>query len=770
MSDRPIQRYTGNVPAVPQQGPGASIMTPQGPAVIQIIDMPSGGAIGPAMPGTGRKKPGGINVVSAVLRRWWLVVLVFAVVGGGAYFAGATLVKPTFEARAKVSFADNNPAVNGGGLAYTTVHRALLLINSREIPLDAWRRPEMAAQFPAVGRRNLDDPAEQATLLSLVKDFVDTDESAKGGGVIDIIAVEPAPEQARVAANAYAYALAKYCTDVTAEFATQQYRTLQEDFDNGQLTLKSLIAQREKLRGDNFEANNQRMAGMYDGIKEMQKKATAGRVALITAQAAVARLKGAEDYTSRQKLEARKFIDDEKAKDALLKVYMDQLAAAETKKGELLGTGQMTDQHPQVVAQDRAIASSKAKIAAREQEITALLEKKIEDTQKLQVKDTLEQAESQLASAQAELKQYEEQEAKLTDEQKSFAAIKTQVEVLEIEAQNIAGQNQVLFQQLATAKQAAGALQAALFKVEQAAVPMLKEDKRIKVQAGGLVGGLFLGILLALLVDKFDKRLRDPRDIEPLFGAALLGTIPRIQELKRVKGEQARNLIAEEFRIIRTQVLFGNPNLSQKLIAVTSPQPGDGKTSLSVNLAISIAKAGRRVLLIDGDLRKPDVHRVFNLSDTPGFAEVIQGSHEPGAVIKKSEVDGLEIMPAGTPLTRPSELLSRPEVGRILLALGELYDHIVLDTAPLLPVSDTHVLAGMMDGVIVSFNAEVDRDTIAMTQEILRRSRANIIGSVMNQVKYRQSGSYHRGKTAYDSYYNSPRGAKSDKLATVGKQ
>jgi capsular exopolysaccharide synthesis family protein len=284
---------------------------------------------------------------------------------------------------------------------------------------------------------------------------------------------------------------------------------------------------------------------------------------------------------------------------------------------------------------------------------------------------------------------------------------------------------------------------------------------------------LFLGILLALLVDKFDKRLRDPRDIEPLFGATLLGTIPRIQELKRVKGDQARNLIAEEFRIIRTQVLFGNPNLSQKLIGITSPQPGDGKTSLAVNLAISIAKAGRRVLLIDGDLRKPDVHRVFNISDSPGFAEVIQGSHEPGAVIKKSEIDGLEILPAGTPLTRPSELLSRPEVARMLTALSELYDHIILDTAPLLPVSDTHVLAGMMDGVIVSFNAEVDRDTIAMTQEILRRSNAKIIGSVMNQVKYRQSGSYHRGKNAYDSYYNSPRGAgqaaKSDKLATVGK-
>src|SRR5881392_3555042 len=148
-----------------------------------------------------------------------------------------------------------------------------------------------------------------------------------------------------------------------------------------------------------------------------------------------------------------------------------------------------------------------------------------------------------------QLNSFEKEMKNLDAESKRLGLIKIAIDELTRQAEEVAKQNDSLHEQIQQIDINAIKNPTATFKVEQAAAVMLKEDKRIKVQAGGLIGGLFLGIMLALLVDKFDKRLRDPRDIEPLFGATLLGTIPKIQELKRIKGDQARNLIAEEFRI-----------------------------------------------------------------------------------------------------------------------------------------------------------------------------------------------------------------------------
>src|SRR5205814_4015579 len=107
------------------------------------------------------------------------------------------------------------------------------------------------------------------------------------------------------------------------------------------------------------------------------------------------------------------------------------------------------------------------------------------------------------------------------------------------------------------------------------------------------------------------------------------------------------------------------------------------------NLAISIAKAGRRVLLVDADLRKPDVHRIFNIDEAPGFAELLQGTAHHGAAIRRSDIENLDVLPAGHPIGRPCEVLSRPQTRPLITLLGELYDQVIFDSAPLLPVTDT---------------------------------------------------------------------------------
>jgi capsular exopolysaccharide synthesis family protein len=731
-------------------------MTPQGPAVIQVIDIPGGaGALGAPMGygGMPARKVGGINILGAILRRWWLVLIVTVMIGGAGVYAANNFVKPTYIAHAKISWIDR--AGGDGQGTQRLISQATDVLTSWEIPLLAARDPELQAAWPSlVNGRDLDDLAVQRDVCSKLKE-VAVAEATRAYQTVDLQVARRDPVEAARIANAFARAFVTWCQNQLKGDLGSQI-TLLEDACKNATTLKAALnVERTRLMVDNqidLEALKQSNAmAMATKISDDQ---LAARVKLAAAEAKLNALKNSGIRRPEQDLEAIKLVEDEKAKDSVLQTYNQQLiqaiAALEqekiTKKPE----------HPDVMRATDQVNRMKAKVLEHEAFIASTIRNRIDQRFQLIDATSVAKAQEEVKAAQDLLDIYNKKLAEMDKRQKDLVYVKGQIQALDDRISLVARDFDTNYASLQELKKIETSINVnSGIKIAQLAEPpdAPDQDKRVKVQAAGMVGGLFLGMLLALLIDKFDKRLRDPRDVEPLLGAPLLGTIPRIGELKRIKGEHARNLIAEEFRIIRTQLLFGNPELQHKTIAITSPQPGDGKTSLAVNLAISIAKAGRRVLLIDGDLRKPDIHRIFNINDSPGFAEVISGSHEPGAVIRKSDIDGLDVLPAGTPITRPSELLSRPDVGRVLAALGELYDHIILDTAPLLPVSDTHVLVGQVDGVMTSFNADVDRNTVILVQDILRRSRANVIGTVMNQVKYKQSGSYQRGKSAYSSYY-----------------
>jgi len=741
----------------PNQGQRAgAIMTPQGPAIIQVIDIPAGPLGYPSGPGGGGgRKPGGINILGAILRRWWLVLIVTVLIGGGGIYAGNNFVKPVYIAHAKVSWIDRTGG-DGQGTS-RLISQATDVMTGREIPILAARDPEMPEWV--VAGRNLDDPSVQADVIKKLNPELITVDLSKYFQTVDLAVTRTDRFEAARIANCFARAFVQWCQDQIKGDLDMQITMLKQSVEDNKTLKAALTAEKTRLMVDNkIDQGAQELAVAMTQASKVMDDQRLARVTLAAAEAKLHALENSGIRRPEQELEALKMIQEEEAKDSTLTTFNAELIRAiSALEGD---KATMTLEHPQVKRDMEQVTRLTTQVEKRRTEISSIIRNRIDNVFRLTDLKTVAEAKDAVEKAQKLLDIYNSNLADLDKRARELVYVKGQIQALDDQIALVGREFDESYANLQSQKKL---LQTNLnnsgIKIAQyAPVPDApNEDKRVKVQAAGMVGGLFLGMLLALLVDKFDKRLRDPRDVEPLLGAPLLGTIPRIGELKRVKGEHARNLIAEEFRIIRTQLLFGNPELHHKVIAITSPQPGDGKTSLAVNLAISIAKAGRRVLLIDGDLRKPDIHRIFNVPDSPGFAEVIAGSHEPGAVIRKSDIDGLDVLPAGTPITRPSELLSRPEVSRVLAAMSEIYDHIVIDTAPLLPVSDTHVLVGLVDGVLTSFNAEVDRNTVTLVQDILRRCRANVIGTVMNQVKYKQSGSYQRGKSAYSSYYTSTR-------------
>lgn len=202
--------------------------------------------------------------------------------------------------------------------------------------------------------------------------------------------------------------------------------------------------------------------------------------------------------------------------------------------------------------------------------------------------------------------------------------------------------------------------------------------------------------------------------------------------------------IAEAYRTLRTNIQFASVNKEIKTLMVTSAGPGEGKTTTITNLAVAIAQAGKKVLLIDGDLRKPAVHKAFGLSNRTGLTNILSNQATvESAVQKLSEIE-LDIITAGPIPPNPAEFLGSRPMQQLLILVKDQYDMILIDTPPILPVTDGQVLSSYMDGVLLVLNAgKVARDHVIKAKALLDHVGANIIGTVLNNKKIDK-----------DSYYN----------------
>jgi polysaccharide biosynthesis transport protein len=253
----------------------------------------------------------------------------------------------------------------------------------------------------------------------------------------------------------------------------------------------------------------------------------------------------------------------------------------------------------------------------------------------------------------------------------------------------------------------------------------------------GVVFGLFLGAALAFVRDYFDDTVKSKEVVDQVTGVATLGLIPKFQgNSELVTVTQPSAPAAEAFRSLRTAVKFLGVDRQVRVVQVTSPSPTEGKTFTSVNLAVTFAQAGDRVVIVGGDLRRPRMEGVLDVPLTPGLTGVLIGDVTlPQAIQTVPAVSNLSVLPAGQPPPNPSELLSGERARRLIDVLGQTYDMVVIDCPPVLPVTDSLVLARMVDLTLLVTSAnKTSKRGLTRAVEMLRQVDAPLGGTVLNSL------------------------------------
>jgi len=271
--------------------------------------------------------------------------------------------------------------------------------------------------------------------------------------------------------------------------------------------------------------------------------------------------------------------------------------------------------------------------------------------------------------------------------------------------------------------------------------------------ATGLAGGLALGVVLALTRTMVDTRIRSAKDLRPVTGAAVLTSVRHDRKTAKdplVMRSDPLGDQAEAYRRLRTNLRFLNLAGPSRSIMVTSAIPNEGKSTIALNLAVAMAEGSSRILLIDADLRRPSVARQLGLEGAVGLTTVLIGEAAVEDVIQPWG-GAIDVLPAGQIPPNPSELLDSAAMSGLLRRLGARYDTILLDTSPLLPVTDAAALSRFVDGALLVVGCQtVHRHQVAEALGSLAAVDARVLGLVLNQTPRRESGSTY-------AYGSSPR-------------
>lgn len=360
-------------------------------------------------------------------------------------------------------------------------------------------------------------------------------------------------------------------------------------------------------------------------------------------------------------------------------------------------------------------------------------------------------AQASLTLVESRLQDISGQQANLRAEQSKFPDLEGRLQELETRRTLDRDSYQFLLSQLYQAQITQAAASPYVEILDPAVNAFQIQGRgRVNVFLGALLG-LILGVGAAFFLEYLDRTVRTSSDVESLLGIPVLGIIPRLRRLEETMEEAGamggRGLplivamdpldpAAEAYRNLRMNLMFmSTEDEPIRTVLFSSPGPSEGKSTTAINFAVMLAQQGQRVLVVDADLRRPSLHRALDVLREPGLTNLLIGDAEPRETVRPNVLPNLDFLPSGPFPPNPSELLNSKSMGRILEEFEGRYDQIVIDSPPVLAVTDAAVLAVHTDGVVLVLRSgETEQRTAERSVEQLRRLGVRVFGAVLNEV------------------------------------
>ncbi len=461
----------------------------------------------------------------------------------------------------------------------------------------------------------------------------------------------------------------------------------------------------------------------------------------------------------------KRILTPELSTDPYVQKLREQISQLEIQKAELLST--YGAQHPKVVAIDQALAQTKEELR---KVIQSLMGGEVAGSDPIaqQILAGIVNAEVKIHSLAGKIDaldqliaRYKEQLRKLPEKEVQLAELTRRASV----ARDVYS---MLLNKLQETKIAEAG------KVSDAKIvdPAYPPEKPVKPKPRrdlllALIFGLFLGVGLAFVVEVFDDTVKTSEEVESLLSLPVLGIIPSMRDYFKDKESDLtqwlvtqvapKSPLAESFRALRSNLRFAKPGTLPKTLLTTSSIEEEGKTTVVTNLAVTFAQMGKKVLLVDTDLRRPQVHRVFGLEQTPGLTEVIiETMTWQQAIHSLQEIPNLSVLTSGSLPPNPAELLGSEKMRNLLEEMGQTFDLILLDTPPLLPATDALELGEAVEAALIVVRAGVtERSYLREVRRILDNTKFPAVGVVLNAVDLARHYGYYRYRYYYYRYTQS---------------